>query len=239
MDYRDSHTSPGKGQSYHHAFKSNPYRSMIWTLEKQVLKDIVTMFYKGQTIRHLDFACGTGRILSFLENWTAESCGVDVSSTMLQVARQNVIRSSLIKTDITKENKIGNLKYNLITAFRFFPNADPILRFETMRALNSCLKKDGYIVFNNHLNASYSFDRLYYMIRKRKLSGKMLFSDCQELIASVGLKIVKIYHVGVVPVSKEKTWLPVFVLLPLERMLSKIGKLRDLATNQIFVCCKI
>ena len=67
MSYRNSHQNEGKGESYHKSFKELPYRSLIWHIEKNYLTKILSKFFIKETqINHLDFACGTGRIIAHL-----------------------------------------------------------------------------------------------------------------------------------------------------------------------------
>ena len=84
MDYRKSHLHPDKGESYSALFTNNPYRNMVWQFEKSFLDSILTLFYRNSDIHHLDFACGTGRILSYLEDRTKSSTGVDYLPSCLK-----------------------------------------------------------------------------------------------------------------------------------------------------------
>jgi len=140
-DYRNSHLQPGKGQAYHDKFLNNPYRKMVWELEKRILDEILSTFYKDIKIYHLDFACGTGRILHYLAGRVSCSVGVDLSPSMIEVASRNNKTSEIIQTDITRNDVLGERKFNLITAFRFFPNAQPALRVEAMQAMKNTFKK--------------------------------------------------------------------------------------------------
>jgi len=47
----------------------------------------------------LDTGCGTGRDLSFLENFESELYGIDLSDGMLNIAKNNLTKTSLIKGD--------------------------------------------------------------------------------------------------------------------------------------------
>jgi len=78
MSYRTSHIHPDKGKTYHALFSQSPYRSMVWQFEKQILNNILEEYFKEEEIDHLDFACGTGRILSYLEGKTTTSTGSHV-----------------------------------------------------------------------------------------------------------------------------------------------------------------
>ncbi len=50
----------------------------------------------------LDAGCGTGRDLAYLENLSAELYGVDLSEGMLNLAKNKLKNTSLIKADIRK-----------------------------------------------------------------------------------------------------------------------------------------
>ena len=77
---------------------------------------------------HLDFACGTGRILEYFAGRVDSSTGVDVSDSMMEVAGRWPPKAELIEADLTQNDVLGDRRFNLITAFRFFPNAEPELR---------------------------------------------------------------------------------------------------------------
>lgn len=236
-DYRTSHTEPGKGKSYHEVFFNNPHRRMVWQQEQSIFDRIFTTFFKDKQPDHLDFACGTGRILSCLSDKVKHSVGVDLSPSMLEVARKNNQNAEIIEGDLTANNVLGNRKFDLITAFRFFPNAQPKLRNEVMQVLSTHLKDDGYVVFNNHRNTRSTVNRVYGMFGSKGYPG-MDTAQVKELLDNNGLEIVKIYHLCVFPATEERTILPIFLLQPLETVFSKVGFLQDFGQNLVFVCRK-
>lgn len=233
-DYRESHLEPGKGESYHEAFLAKPYRRMVWEFEMRVLDCILRDSCWNSEIRYLDFACGTGRILSYLADRTAYSVGVDLSPSMLAVARRNNVGAEIIEADLTKNDVLGERKFDLITAFRFFPNAQPDLRREVMQILSRHLAEGGHVVFNNHKNTESSLNRIARLLR-RGFHG-MSTAEVNALLRDSDLEIVKVYHLCVLPVSEGFPLLPVFALRPIEAFLSKLRPLRNLAGNLIFVC---
>ena len=235
MDYRDSHLQPGKGQSYHAAFSDDAYRNMVWQLEKGILDHILTVFYRNSEIHHFDFACGTGRILAHYENRVNSSVGVDLSPSMLNIARKNLEHSELIEADLTRDDVLGNRKFNLVTAFRFFPNAQPQLRMEAMRVMVKHLAKDGYIVFNNHKNLGSIRNRLARLCGRSGRKG-MSMVDVQDLLARSGMEIERIYHLCVFPAAEGRMLLPRFLLRPIEVAFSRCTLLRSFAENLIIVC---
>ncbi len=234
-DYRKSHLSKEKGEAYAEAFINKPYRRMVWELEKNILNDILNKFYSNEEISHLDFACGTGRILHFLTNLTATSTGVDLSPSMLAVAQKNNMTAEIIEADLTRNDVLGERKFNLITAFRFFPNAQPELRNEAMQVITKHITANGYIVFNNHMHNGSLKYRLAKLLGRAKTDG-MSNAEVNELIKKHNLEIEGFYHLCVFPASERRMFLPLALLQPLEKILARIAIFYKLAENHVYVC---
>lgn len=237
MDYRKSHLQKDHAESYHKEFERDPHRKMIWQLEKKVLDHMMGEFFKNTEINHFDFACGTGRILSHLESWVNSSFGVDISPAMLEVARKHNKEAEIIEVDLTASDILGTHEFNLITAFRFFPNAQAELRSAAMEVIVRHLQDDGYIVFNNHTNASSTIYRLARLFG-RGGSGGMSIAEVQALVTENNLEIVKIYHIGVIPMTGNHMILPAVILQPIEWFLSRIPLLRNFAQDHVVICKK-
>ena len=205
--YRDSHTEEGKGTAYDEHYRTESWRKILWNQEQLVLSSILDIYFKNHVINLLDFACGTGRITSFLENRVETSTAVDVSKTMLDEAKKKLKRTKIIQADLTKNNVLEDRKFNLITAFRFFLNAEPGLRTETLQMLVSLLSKDGYIVFNNHRNKTSPlvWPKYFYHnnIRKRNVQF-MSYSEIKEMTGQAGIEIIRIYPVGLLSLPRIK-----------------------------------
>ena len=205
--YRNSHTTDGKGLSYDDHYATIPWRRVLWDQEQRVLNSFIETYFKNGNINLLDFACGTGRITSFLEAHVRSSTGVDVSSTMLGEAKKKLKKTELIELDLTQDNILRNRKFNLITAFRFFLNAEPELRKEVMQLLASLLDRDGCLVFNNHRNRTSPLIWLRYIHRhkiKRENVNFMTISETRKLAKEAGLEIIRIYPVGLLPLPLVK-----------------------------------
>jgi SAM-dependent methyltransferase len=242
MDYRISHIEPKKGILYDKSFSDFPYRRYVWDWEQQVLESILSKYFATKPENYLDFACGTGRILSFLENRVIISLGIDVSESMLVEAKKNVKKSNLLIGDITRDDLLQSCKFDLITAFRFFLNAQWSLKYEVIQKLSACLKKDGYLVFNIHMNKACLLGLMYriYSKLKRKPLTFNLMSDKEVLILieSAGLKLINQYHYGVIPVyDVEGTKWP-FRLYNAERLFSKLPLFKNISQNSIYICQK-
>jgi SAM-dependent methyltransferase len=242
IDYRRSHTSIDKVAKYSKDWDL-PYRKMTWQWEQRVLLDILNNYFSDSTkIRYLDFACGTGRILGFLEGRVNEAVGVDVSKKMLDVAKERVKNSSLFVADITQESIFPHNSFQLITAFRFFLNAQWDLKKEAIKALSNLLSDDGYLVFNIHMNSGSAKDvlrRSYRRLRKRSFDYNALRkSNIINLLEFASLKLVKVFHFGVIPVPGETAPLPYGLLQVAETQLSKFSFTEPLSQYSIYLCSK-
>jgi SAM-dependent methyltransferase len=237
LPYVDSHK--GRGRDYDETFSPdvNPYRAMIWRLEQRALNGILRDHPASGKIALLDFACGTGRVLGHLRGHVASATGVDVSSSMLEVAKKVAPEAQLIEADLTQHDILGDRRFDLITAFRFFPNAEPELRRTVLPILARHLAPDGLLVFNNHKNRKSLAARISRLLG-REVTRSMSHADVETLTTLSGLRIVKMIPLGTVPVSDRHLLLPVWLLEPLERWFSGASSLAGIAQNVIYVCAR-
>ena len=202
-DYTESHKRQEKGRQYDEHYDRDPWHRFLWSREQIALKKLIDKYYHDKEIHLLDFACGTGRIASFLENYTTTSVGVDVSSSMLETARRKLKKTELFKGNIIKEDFLKGQRFNLIIAFRFFLNAEQELRQGALNALIPLLDKDGFFVFNNHRNGTSPLVRYKYSKRRRKRNF-LSMQEMHDLVNSVGLEIIEVFPIGYFPFHKRK-----------------------------------
>jgi len=161
---------------------------------------------------------------------------------MLQIARQKILNSELIFGDLTRENILRNRRFNLITAFRFFLNAQPSLRKEAMQTLAKHITDDGLLVFNNHMQRSsimHLILRVWSLLRYGRDNKRYLsLEQIRSLVGGAGFRIVKIFHWGLLPATDNHMPLPSSLLVRLENWASRRRLLRPLAQNTIIVCAK-
>jgi ubiquinone/menaquinone biosynthesis C-methylase UbiE len=231
--YRESHL--GKGQDYHSSFSLLPHRRMLWQLERLALDRIFADYVRSESPRHLDFACGTGRVLGHFYQRVGTSVGVDVSASMMEVARSGAPSARFIEEDLTQSDVLADEQFDLITSFRFFPNAEPPLRSQAMAVLVKHLKPGGVMVFNNHM----SQESLRYRIAKargRAMGLGMVDRDVVELVQEASIQVVERVPLAVLPLSDEHMVLPARLAFPLEKLLSRVPGMRTLAQDVIYVC---
>jgi SAM-dependent methyltransferase len=234
--YTDRHK--GRGHDYDETFSPevNPYRAMLWRLEQRVLDAILRRHLVPGNITHLDFACGTGRILGHFSEHVASATGIDVSSSMMAVARKAAPRAELIEADLTQQDVLGERRFDLITAFRFFPNAEPELRRTVFGVLARHLAPHGVLVFNNHKNRNSLRRRISRLLGREVARGTMTHADAEALVAQSGLRILEVVPLASLPLSDRRLLLPVPMVESLERRLSGHPKLAGIAQDLIYVC---
>ena len=149
-DYRSSHATTGAVTDYIRTYEVGYYAALWRKIEKPLVQATLREL-GGPQKKCLDFACGTGRITTVAADHFAEVVGVDVSALMLASApgADNV---RLQQIDITRQS-LGET-FDVVTAFRFFLNAEPPLREEALEAIRKHLKPDGRLVCNIQMNAT-------------------------------------------------------------------------------------
>ena len=149
QDYRAVHLE--KGSKYDANLAESPFDAYMAAWERKHLPAIVKRFYPQGPQRYLDFACGTGRITQVVAPHAGETVGVDISPTMLEHARLKCPGASFVEADLTKAS-VDLGRFDLVTSFRFFGNAQQDLRAAVLPALNRALKPGGYLIINSHRN---------------------------------------------------------------------------------------
>lgn len=211
-----------------------PGRRMIWQLEQELLESIAAE--RGPFASHLDFAGGTGRIAAAMTRHCATQHVVDVSEEMLAVAKQTVPDAQLIPRDFNDGvPEIAEASQELVTAFRFFANAEPELRSGAMRFIASKLKPGGQLICNNHRNF-WSVPAVTNRLTLRGGVDGMTNAALVGLAQACRLSLVRRYSMGFLPQSEVSCVLPWAVAERLERTVFRhVGTRHRLGYNVVFV----
>lgn len=199
-DYRNSHVGPESWAKDYDAklFSPGSFDAVMWEREQRLLDRILQQHVPCRE-SYLDFACGTGRVLAYVECHFQAAVGLDISPTMLAAAQQRVRAAMLVEGDATRDPTVlGGQRFDFITAFRFFLNAQPSLREEAMGFLASALKNDeSRLLFNVHGNR-YSTRVLVAGKARftREPFASMSVRECIDLAALHGLEVVEWYGIG-------------------------------------------
>jgi SAM-dependent methyltransferase len=192
VDYRGCHVA--KGQVYDSSLAASPFDAYMAKWEARLLTQSVRRLYPNGIPRYLDFACGTGRITQTVAPLARESVGVDISSSMLEMARAKCPETKFVQADLTQE-KLDVGTFDLITSFRFFGNAQDELRVAALRAIVDMLRPNGHLVINNHRNPM-SIAALLHSATGGSFGMDLHYFKLKRLLVEHGLKLVEVRPIG-------------------------------------------
>ena len=247
--YPKKHQGKHACDRYDRHFYRDSHRARVWEIERSILSELVSGRRFG---KYVDFACGTGRVTCFLETLAEVSIGVDVSEPMLAIAKTRVRNTRLLNLNIVEQNSedSGLKDADLITAFRFFLNADAGLRAVVLKKLVALLSENGMIIFNIHGNkASLRYvevkiynlwTRIWFRVtgRQREVSSsknQMSVHEVEENVREAGLRVQQMVSYAVLPSSISKL-LPRKLWLFLES--KAVSSKMRWGTHLMFVCTR-
>ncbi len=218
-NYRLSHTAEGYGEFYDKLYEAGYFLAMWREVEKPVIENILRpLGGPGRTC--LDFACGTGRITELDAGFFGSVLGVDVSESMLAQTRQSE-HVRFRRIDLTRETL--DETFDVVTAMRFFLNAEEPLHGEALRAIHARLKPDGRLVCNIHMNAFSPAGIGYHLINL--LPGKrtrhtMSAGEFRRRLEAANFAVDQIVCYGFMPGPRI---LPAKVSAPLVKPVEKLA----------------
>ena len=195
-EYREVFQTEAVARLYHDKiYGRSTADESIWTVEQKQLEDVISRLVPRRS-RYMDFACGTGRVIGFIGDQFESAQGVDISESMLEYAKTKSTKAEFICADITEDDSLIGDDYDLITAFRFFLNAQPSLRAKVIEILADKLSAEGILVFNIH-NSKPSLLWLQNWIKacftftpKPTLSR----SDVRDMVVEVNLEVIETHE---------------------------------------------
>ncbi|WP_292855073.1 methyltransferase domain-containing protein [Mesorhizobium sp.] len=139
------------------------------------------------------------RITNIAAGLFGEVVGVDVSRSMLACAQvpDNV---RLRHIDMTTEPL--DETFDVVTAFRFFLNAEDRLKRDALRAINHQLKAEGRLVCNVHMSATSPIGlvcRLLNRLFGRTIRNTLSEARFSELLAASGFVVETVIPYGYLP----------------------------------------
>lgn len=206
LDYRTCHLGAAKARDYDRDFWSpHSAKGLGWELEQDLLDIVFERHLLPAPRRAVDFACGTGRVLAYLERRVRQSFGIDVSPDMLALARDRCRSSTLIRHDVTHSAPTEvPAPIDVITAFRFFLNAGPQLRGDVLSWMRATLAPTGHLVANFHLNpasARGGYLRLRWAGKQR--TPMLRPEEADDLLRDAGFSVVARYGYEFLPYRGE------------------------------------
>ena len=242
------------GESYDRSL-ANRFELTIFRLESAILKDIFRRLRSSDPeMAYLDYACGTGRIISLFGDLIRTKVGVDTSAGQLAIARQKAPDAEFLQGNVvTNPDLLGSRRFDLVTAFRLLLNLEPQNRAPILGALADRLAQDGYLVVDNHMNrhsvlgmAALFANKVLGIPKKpvmqpgrRGIISTMSEFEMRRVLAEAGLEAVEVHRIFVLPGHNHLQLLPTRWLVSVETLLSRVPGLNRMAKNQIYVCRRI
>jgi ubiquinone/menaquinone biosynthesis C-methylase UbiE len=238
VSYRVSHLGADKAREYDEdLWDQRAAKGLDWLVEQRLLTDLLETHVPAGPRSVADFACGTGRVLEFLSRSYDSPVGIDISPAMLALAGERCPHATVVLGDVTTTPTLAPGPFDLITAFRFFLNAEPELRSAALEWMRGALQPGGLVVANFHLNPA-SLRGAYLRLRMRPATRPpmMTLKDVRQLFSAHGFTVHQILGYGFLPFRREgRTLLAPSARLTVETSLAGTGFLRPIAGSFLVV----
>jgi SAM-dependent methyltransferase len=211
MTMQDGYASHFQDQAVAGAYAAGVYAdgtfdSHVSRLQLAWVRSVVESSFPAPPV-HLDFACGTGRILAALDDVTGESFGFDVSAEMLELAAARDLPATLIRTDpMAPALSLPEIGADpaVVTMFRFLLNTEPKVRGVALDFAAQALSEHpgSLLIVNNHGNKT-SLRELARLKPKRRgpWFNSMSDREMRALLRAHGLTVIERYGAGAAPSS--------------------------------------
>lgn len=240
-NYSDHFQLPSAGKLYdENVYAPNTFDTHISHLQMQWLSNFIMKRFAKPPV-HVDFACGTGRVLDALKDVTSNRYGLDPSEQMLSQARTVAPGAQLIRIGVAGSLPPVYVEGDLpvaVTMFRLLLNVDHAARVRAMQFARDTLDQasDGVLILNNHGN-THSLRQLAKLRRHRRgpWYNSMSHRDVSNLAAQVGLRIVNRVGFAILPVSAYRAPVIKGAARYVNRQLSGVEATRRISTDVVYV----
>jgi ubiquinone/menaquinone biosynthesis C-methylase UbiE len=214
VDYRECHLHDDAAQAYHDVYAAGYYAAQWRQLERPWLSGLFAELAAAGSRRMLDIACGQGRITLLAANHFPHVLGIDVSNSMLTRARQAIDDdTALSNTDVRFE--IADVRtftaeqpFDVVTAFRFFLNAEDDLRIDGLRCARRNISPNGTFIASVQCSGTCPLS-LFYRVSNttRRLFAKRVSSvrnaltviALRKMFVREGFRIDRVHRYSLLP----------------------------------------
>jgi SAM-dependent methyltransferase len=197
--YVASHLGHRRGEIYDDRMRADWRLQYATDRESVVLQKLVHSRFECLKPEALDFACGTGRVTSSLVQYCRQVVGAEVSPDMLEVAQAKLPNVEFLLGNVLTDDLLHGRRFDIITAFRFFSNAEDGLRRRAFARLAAHLKPGGVLVFNVHQNSDAPGMRLankWARVRGLAPVRTLCLAEVKKLLHGAGLQLLEVHAVG-------------------------------------------
>jgi hypothetical protein len=196
--YAASFSDDAAAARYDDQYRPGTFDSHVHELQVDWLRRLCRRYFAEPPI-HVDFACGTGRIIEALQREVRASIGYDVSEAMLNRARRRCPNARFVK--LPDGGPIEPVAVDgpvLATMFRLILNAEPETRDSGCRFIAETISAHpgSIAVVNNHGNSRSLRHLARFRRRRTEWFNELSDAEARQLFARHGLEVVETFGVG-------------------------------------------
>jgi len=243
--YSTRFVETASAETYDREFGSGRFMENVSELEFRIVRSALGRCSRKPFHRHLDFACGPGRAIGFVEGFAQTTVAVDVSAEMLDRARERFPTTRFVCGDVSRDpNLLDQLgPFDLVTVWRFIAPAGPGLRFAALSAIARSMNDGGFLFVNNNANraslhGAVLFLRSLVKVQRLRSSipyqGSLPHGELCRLLESVGFRVEETRAICYLPEQVTRR-LPARLWVPIERALSRLNIAPQHAVDQLVI----
>lgn len=126
---------------YNHVAESFSSTRKYWWRDLHFIKK-----YLKKEGKVLDFGCGNGRLVDFLEETNLDYIGVDASQKLLEIARKKYPNKSFVQIENESKLPFEDGEFDMIFAIAVFHHFTPKMADNALAEMNRILKDDGVLI---------------------------------------------------------------------------------------------
>lgn len=163
----------------------------------QFIREHASPLYDPKTV--LEYGCGVGRLLVPFARRTVHAVGVDISKSMLAVARQQVARAGLTNVELIESVTFESdpRRFDLVNCYLVLQRMPPSRGLELLRSLGARVREGGvgvfHLPFRSHASAAVRWSR---WVRARVPAVNALFTTALRKQVSTPMVETHLYDLN-------------------------------------------
>ena len=152
----------------------------------------IRMFRPSKGMNILDVGCGTGSHLELYQRYNCNLYGIDMSPSMLEVARQRLGDSARLDLGDASHMPYDDDLFDLVFAMLTLHEMSPAVRSAVLKEIQRVLKKDGRLLLIDYHQGPYQplqgWTAKVIIFFAELAAGREHYRNYRQFMASKGLK---------------------------------------------------